>query len=80
VLIAVMNVKFHLFQKLTGLFTVVIVLEKINLKIMNMRNFLEMTEGNQEETTHVVLLEILEMTDEPLEMTDTLEAEENLQQ
>ena len=30
--------------------------------------------------THVVLLEILEMTDENLEMTDTLEAEENLQQ
>jgi hypothetical protein len=30
--------------------------------------------------THVVLLEILEMTDETLEMTDTLEAEENLQQ
>lgn len=30
--------------------------------------------------THVVLLEILEMTDETLEMTDTLEAEKNLQQ
>lgn len=29
--------------------------------------------------THVVLLEILEMTDETLEMTDTLEVEKNLQ-
>lgn len=31
-------------------------------------------------TMHVVLLEILEMIDETLEMTDTLEVEENLQQ
>ena len=28
---------------------------------------------------HLVLLEILEMIDETLEMTDTLEAEKNLQ-
>ena len=37
-------------------------------------------EEDAKETMHVVLLEIPEMTDETLEMTDTLEVEENLQQ
>ncbi len=59
-LIVALNVKFHLFQKLTDLFTVVIVSEKTNLKIMNMRNFQETTEGNLAETkeeNHVVMTE-----------------------
>ena len=59
-LIVALNVKFHLFQKLTDLFTVVIVSEKTNHKITNMRNFQETTEESLAETkeeNHVVMTE-----------------------
>ena len=64
-----MNVRFHLFQKLTDLFTVVIVLKQNKPQDLNMRNFPEMTEESLRDV----------MTEESLaEMTDTLEIEESL--
>ena len=52
-LIAELNVKFHLFQKLTDLFIVVIVLDKTNHKIPEVTDIQEMTEN----------LDIQEMTE-----------------
>ena len=67
-LIAVLNVKFHLFQEVTNQFTVMIVLEKVDEKTWEMTDTLEMTEGN-----------IVVMTEESLvEMTDFLEVKKNL--
>jgi hypothetical protein len=68
VLIAVMNVKFHLFQEVTNQFTVMTALEKTDAKTWEMIDILEMTEENQDV-----------MTDENLVvMTDFLETEKNL--
>jgi hypothetical protein len=68
VLIAVMNVKFHLFQEVTNQFTVMTALEKVDAKTWEMIDILEMTEENQDV-----------MTDENLVvMTDFLETEKNL--
>jgi hypothetical protein len=93
VLIAVMNVKFHLFQKLIDLFTVVTVSKKINHKVMSMRNFQELIEGylaemtaeNQDVMTDENLAEMIEgnlaeMTAESQDvMTDENQVEINLE-
>jgi len=68
VLIAVMNVKFHLFQEVTNQFTVMTALEKADVKTWEMIDILEMTEENQDVMTEGNLVV----------MTDFLETEKNL--
>ena len=69
-LIAVINVQFHLFQEAINQFTVVIALDNTNQIILTMTDHQETTEVQdiQETTDHLVLLEILEIMTEKTQL------------